>query len=107
MANRSVLPRPVSGCARTFRGSDRGRHRAQAIWRTCQTVFAGPVALLALLGCSEGEPSQASAAQDTNVGTVRAALMGLVAAYSFDEGTGTTIHDLSGHGINGTLAGQT
>jgi chitodextrinase len=28
----------------------------------------------------------------------------LVAAYSFDEGTGTTVTDLSGHGNNGTIA---
>ena len=28
----------------------------------------------------------------------------LVAAYSFDEGSGTTLNDLSGHGNNGTIA---
>jgi len=31
----------------------------------------------------------------------------LVAAYSFDEGTGTTVADLSGHGNNGTVSNAT
>jgi hypothetical protein len=34
---------------------------------------------------------------------MRARAQGLVAAYSFDEGNGTTVADLSGHGNNGTL----
>jgi len=32
---------------------------------------------------------------------------GLVAAYSFDEGSGTTVHDASGNGNNGTISGAT
>jgi hypothetical protein len=32
---------------------------------------------------------------------------GLVAAYGFNEGTGTTVSDASGHGITGTLNGAT
>jgi hypothetical protein len=32
---------------------------------------------------------------------------GLVAAYSFDEGTGTTAVDASGHGLSGTVKGAT
>ena len=32
---------------------------------------------------------------------------GLVAAYSFDEGSGTTVHDASGNGNNGTIGGAT
>src|SRR5689334_18074399 len=35
------------------------------------------------------------------------AIPGLVAAYGFDEGSGTTAVDASGNGLNGTLAGQT
>jgi hypothetical protein len=31
----------------------------------------------------------------------------LVAAYSFDEGTGTTVADITGHGNNGTIANAT
>ena len=30
---------------------------------------------------------------------------GLVAGYHFDEGRGTTVHDFSGHGNDGTLHG--
>jgi chitodextrinase len=32
---------------------------------------------------------------------------GLVAAYSFDQGTGTTLDDASGHGHSGTISGAT
>ena len=32
---------------------------------------------------------------------------GLVAAYPFDEGTGTTVHDVSGNGNNGTISNVT
>ena len=33
--------------------------------------------------------------------------MGLVAAYDFDEGSGTTVTDASGHGLTGTIVGAT
>lgn len=38
---------------------------------------------------------------------VQAHAQGLVAAYSFNEGTGTTVTDLSGNGNNGTISGAT
>src|SRR4051812_22134562 len=41
------------------------------------------------------------------VGDARAATGGLVAAYSFDEGSGTTASDASGNGHGGTVAGAT
>ncbi len=34
-------------------------------------------------------------------------VLGLVAAYSFDEGSGTTVFDASGNGNNGTISGTT
>ncbi len=60
----------------------------------CQRLFAiGPIlvlaALLALIGGASG----------------KAAPTGLVAAYSFDGGTGTTLADLSGNGNGGTISG--
>src|SRR5262249_23528075 len=39
--------------------------------------------------------------------TVQAHVTGLVAAYSFDEGSGTTVIDTSGQGNNGTISGAT
>src|ERR1041385_7221686 len=33
--------------------------------------------------------------------------VGLVAAYSFDEGSGTTVNDFSGNGNTGTISGAT
>ena len=41
------------------------------------------------------------------VGTSTAGAAGLVAAYAFDEGSGTTVTDLSGNGNNGTVANTT
>jgi Concanavalin A-like lectin/glucanases superfamily len=41
------------------------------------------------------------------VGATRAATPGLVAAYSFNEGTGTTVGDASGSGNNGTTSNTT
>ena len=38
---------------------------------------------------------------------VHAATSGLVAAYSFNEGSGTTVSDSSGNGNNGTISGAT
>jgi Concanavalin A-like lectin/glucanases superfamily/Abnormal spindle-like microcephaly-assoc'd, ASPM-SPD-2-Hydin/Fibronectin type III domain len=45
----------------------------------------------------------------TNVAsaTTLAANPNLVAAYSFDEGSGTTVNDLTGNGNNGTISGAT
>ena len=45
-----------------------------------------------------------SPASNTASATTMAASSGLVAAYSFDEGTGTTVTDLSGNGNHGTFA---
>ena len=39
--------------------------------------------------------------------TTPTTIPGLVAAYSFDEGTGTTVNDLSGNGNNGTITNAT
>ena len=39
--------------------------------------------------------------------TTQAAPSGLVAAYAFDEGSGTTVTDLSGNGNNGTITNAT
>jgi len=57
--------------------------------------------LIALLGaCSDKERFQP-------VGVVRQALTGIVAAYSFDQGSGTTAPDATGLGHTGTLSGAT
>src|SRR5215467_13941040 len=38
---------------------------------------------------------------------VAAQTAGLIAAYGFNEGSGTTLTDLSGHNLNGTIVGAT
>ncbi|MGA9363632.1 MAG: invasin domain 3-containing protein, partial [Bacteroidota bacterium] len=49
----------------------------------------------------------ASAYSTTWTFTTLATPAGLVAAYAFDEGTGTTVADASGHGFTGTISGAT
>jgi chitodextrinase len=44
---------------------------------------------------------------NTATATTLATISGLIAAYTFDEGTGTTVNDLSGHGNTGTIANTT
>jgi hypothetical protein len=59
-----------------------------------------PLGLAGLLGCSTG-PIDA-------VGMDPAALTdGIVAHFSFDEGTGTAVHDNTGKGHDGTITGAT
>ena len=60
-------------------------------WITCLSFSC--VAAFLLAQCS---PSR-----------VHAAISGLVAAYSFNEGSGTTVSDSSGNGNNGTISGAT
>jgi hypothetical protein len=48
-----------------------------------------------------------SSYSNTASATTPAAPSGLVAAYTFDEGTGTAVHDLSGNGNNGTIGNAT
>jgi Concanavalin A-like lectin/glucanases superfamily/Domain of unknown function (DUF1929) len=66
-------------------------------------------------GMSSGTYYYAVRAQDaagnasppSNEASATVANSGLVAAWSFSEGTGTTATDLSGHGNNGTISGAT
>src|SRR6185369_12124893 len=44
---------------------------------------------------------------NTATATTQSTIAGLVAAYSFDEGTGTSVTDLSGSSNNGTLSNTT
>jgi hypothetical protein len=55
------------------------------------------VAILAMIGVIQVASAPAS----------RAATSGLVAAYAFDEGSGTTVTDASGNGNNGTVSNAT
>ena len=48
-----------------------------------------------------------SAYSNTATATTLGSIAGLVAAYSFDEGAGTTVTDLSGNGNTGTLSSTT
>ncbi len=48
-----------------------------------------------------------SAYSNTANATTQSAVAGLVAAYGFEEGIGTTVADLSGNGNNGTLVNAT
>jgi hypothetical protein len=62
--------------------------------------FAAGCAALAALGCTSNKVGEATA-----VARAPLTLPGLVAAYSFDEATGSTVADLSGNGNDGTISG--
>ena len=76
--------------------NDQGRLRSEyavRAWRAARALFL--VALLAMIA-SVAPSRQASAAPS-----------GLVAAYAFDEGSGTTVADASGNGHTGAIANAT
>lgn len=62
-------------------------------------VLSLPIVLA--LACSDNKQTQESSSK-----TIQA-LAGLVAAYSFDQGAGTTTPDASGNGNTGTISGAT
>jgi uncharacterized membrane protein len=71
--------------------------------RACSWVAIGLclVALFVLAGCSSR-----GSREDRALGSDNKALRsGLVAAYGFEEGSGTTTADASGHGLTGALQG--
>jgi hypothetical protein len=56
-----------------------------------------------------GNPANATIARATGTGTITNddGASGLVAAYNFDEASGTTVLDSSSNGLNGTITGAT
>ena len=75
----------------------RSRGGLRANWATRVGRISCAVAIVATVGLVEFVSAQPSTA----------AASGLVAAYGFDEGSGTTVTDASGNGNNGTITGAT
>ena len=75
----------------------RSRAGLRANWATRVGRISCAVAIVATVGLVEFVSAQPSTA----------AASGLVAAYGFDEGSGTTVTDASGNGNNGTITGAT
>src|SRR5215469_471646 len=75
----------------------RGRDGRRAGWATPM----GRIGLAAVMAAAIGVPELASAPASMS------ATAGLVAAYGFDEGSGTTVTDASGNGNNGTISNAT
>src|SRR5215472_3864930 len=78
-------------------GTLRGRDGRRAGWATPM----GRIGLAVVMAAAIGVPELASAPASMS------ATAGLVAAYGFDEGSGTTVTDASGNGNNGTIANTT
>src|SRR5947209_5299085 len=76
---------------RYMRRMNTGRGR---VGRVCLAVLGGVLALAAF-------------ATAPSPGAVAAASPGLVAAYGFDEGSGTRVADASGNGNSGTISNAT
>jgi chitodextrinase len=62
---------------------------------------------LLLMLCLAAVASAGILVQEFSSPGVQAASSGLVAAYSFNEGSGTTVNDASGNGNSGTISGAT
>ena len=75
----------------------RHHHGARAGWATRTARIGVAVAIVAGTGVAEVALAPASMSATT----------GLVAAYAFDEGSGTTVTDASGNGNNGTISNAT
>jgi hypothetical protein len=56
---------------------------------------------------SAGDPMGSAFSWSFTTGSTPPPPTGLVAAYAFDEGSGSTVHDASGNGNNGTISGAT
>jgi len=78
-------------------GTLRGRDGRRAGWATPM----GRMGLAVVMAAAIGVPELASAPASMS------ATAGLVAAYGFNEGSGTTVTDASGNGNNGTISNTT
>ncbi|MCP3137603.1 apiosidase-like domain-containing protein [Pyxidicoccus xibeiensis] len=80
-------------------------HGRQRVRRWCSGSWVAAVALWSLSwGCQDATSESPDGSREDRQAL---AVPGLVAAYGFDEGSGTTAGDASGNGLNGTLSGQT
>ena len=82
---------------RDMRALRNSRDGLRVNWATRMGRICCAVAIVAGIGVSEFGTAPASTAATT----------GLVAAYGFDEGSGTTVTDASGNGNNGTVTNTT
>ena len=80
-----------------MRALRRSRDGLRADWLTPMGRICGAVAIAAVIVVAELVSAPASMSATT----------GLVAAYGFDEGSGTTVTDASGNGNNGTITNAT
>ena len=86
-----------------MRALRRSRDGLRADWATRMGRICGTVAIAAVIGVAE----LASAPASMSATSATSATSGLVAAYGFDEGSGTTVTDASGNGNTGTITGAT
>ncbi len=89
----------LGGRRRAIRRVMFGGQGRDSLWRKARGRRVGPTLALVLL--------LAALVSLAPSGPASAAPSGLVAAYGFDEGSGTTVADTSGNGNNGTVANTT
>src|SRR5690242_9375406 len=80
-----------------MRGLRRSRDRLRAGWATPMGPICGALAIAAVIVAAELVSAASSASAPS----------GLVAAYAFDAGSGSTVTDVSGSGNNGTISNAT
>ena len=85
-----------------------GGAAASVTWSyTWVPTTPGPIVLKSRATDDSANVETPSAGVTVNVSYQPTSTTGLVAAYSFDEGSGTTVADASGHGNTGTISGAT
>jgi fibronectin type 3 domain-containing protein len=70
-------------------------------------TYASPGTYAVSLSVTDATNGEKATTTVVTSATISATTPGLVAAYSFDEGSGTTLHDTSGNGNNGTISNAT
>ena len=105
-SNAVVLSGVLAGDVGNVRLSTNG-YTANFTSANVGTNIAVTVSGLSLTGSAAGNYTVSPPAGLTANITAPVPVPGLVAAYSFDEGSGTTISDASGNGNNGTISGTT
>src|SRR5690349_14029109 len=78
--------------------------------RPCLNLLKPPIragSVLFLVACLLAAAIGTFLITRTSVSRVNAASTGLVAAYAFNEGSGTIVTDSSGNGNNGSISGAT
>jgi hypothetical protein len=96
----------VSSSVVRWNGADRATTYGSATQLTA-TILASDIATAGSAQVTVYTPAPGGGTSNAQTFTITNAVSGLVAAYSFNAGSGTTVADASGNGNTGTITGAT